>query len=212
MTEELQHLIEKIQTEAIDEAERRARDIESEARQKADSILQKAEERAKELVDKAEIEAEAFTERSKKTLEQAARDLLITIGKGVENIISAIVADEVKEAMSPDLLSEMLIRLAEAFAREPSESDIRILLNPRDKEQLVEYFKVRSIEKVLNGTELHTESEIFKGFKISFADRNVYHDFTDEAIADAVGNLLRPHLAEIVHKVARSGNESREPN
>lgn len=206
MTEELQHLIDKIQSEAIDTADRRAMEIEAEAREKAASVLQQADDRAREIVEMAEQEAVAFTERSKKTLEQSARDLLITVGKGVEQIITGIVAGDVKEALTPDLLAQMLLKIAESFADRKDEADLKVLLNPEDKAKVLEYFKARSVEKLINGTELLTDSEIFKGFKISFADRHVYHEFTDEAIAEAVGSFLRPNLAEIVHRVARSGN------
>ena len=49
---------------------------------------------------------------------------------------------------------------------------------------------------------------IFKGFKVSFVDDHVYHDFTKEAIAESLTNFLRPQLAEIVHRVAQEESQT----
>ena len=38
-------------------------------------------------------------------------------------------------------------------------------------------------------------------------DEQVSHDFTKPAIADALSNFLRPHLAEIVHRAARGASD-----
>ena len=46
MSEELQHLMERIKTEAIDEAEARAREIVTEAEQQAADLVRKAQEEA----------------------------------------------------------------------------------------------------------------------------------------------------------------------
>ena len=41
------------------------------------------------------------------------------------------------------------------------------------------------------------------GFKVAFKDRNVYLDYTGEAIAEALGAFLRPELAKTVSAIAR---------
>jgi V/A-type H+-transporting ATPase subunit E len=52
------------------------------------------------------------------------------------------------------------------------------------------------------GLELHTDDSITRGFKVSFRDNHLYHDFTVQAIADSVSQLLKPPLREIVQRVA----------
>lgn len=205
--EDLQHLLEQIHREAVERAEKEAEQIIASAKQKAAAIIKEAEERARGIVEKARKDSEAFTQRSIRTLEQAARDLLITVGKGVENILSDLVAEAVDEALTIDVVKQMLVKIAEACARREGESRIEILISPQDEKELVKFFAAKYREKMLRGIELHVDKEIFKGFKVSFVEDYVYHDFTREAIAEALSKFLRPHLAEIVHRVAREKQE-----
>jgi V/A-type H+-transporting ATPase subunit E len=209
MSEELQHLIDRFQKEAVDKADGQAADIVAKARKEAASIVKEAEDKAAELLEKADRDAQSYTERSTRTLEQAARDLLITVGKGVENIISDIVAEDVKDAMDIEVLKQMLVKLADASTQNEDEGEINILLSPDDQKQLLDYFTERYREKMAGGIELKADNEIFKGFKISFVKEHVYHEFTYEAIAEAVSNFLRPHLAEIVHRVAEGDDKKK---
>jgi len=202
MAEELQHLIDRFQKEAVDAAEKQAAEIVAKAKKEAAAIVREAEETSRKALEKADRDAEAFTARSIKTLEQAARDLLITVGKGVENIISDVVTADVKEAMTIEVLEQMLVKLAAASAERPDESDISVLLGKEDQEKLLKYCAERHSELMRKGVELKGVNDIFKGFKICYVNGTAYHEFTYNAIADAVSNFLRPHLAEIVHRVA----------
>lgn len=206
MAEELQHLLDRIQTEAVEQAEGEAASILSKARDSAGAIVAEAETKAAGLLKKAEKDAEAFTERSIKTLEQAGRDLLITVGQGVENVLGDLVEDAVGEALSPETLAEMLVKMTEAYATgEGTEARVEVLLSAADREKLVEAFKGTYREKLVSGVRLHTDNDVLKGFQVSFKDGKVYHDFTQEAIAEALSAFLRPHLAEIIHRVAGHG-------
>lgn len=209
MAEELQHLIERIRKEAVDAAEAQSAQIVSKAREKAAALVKEAEEKAKGKMLKAEQDAQVFTERSTRALEQAARDLLITVGQGVENVLADIVDEAVDKALDIEGLKKMLVKLVESYcAHQGEESRIDVLLSPRDQEELVKFFADQYRQKLLHGVKLHVDNEIFKGFKVSFVNDHVYHDFTKEAIAESLANFLRPQLAEIVHRVARGGSQA----
>ncbi len=209
MVEELQHLIDRIKQEGVETAEQQGAQIVAKAKEKAAAIVKEAEQKAKTFLEDAERNSEAFTERSTKTLEQAARDLLISVGQGVENILADIVADSVEKALSIDTLKQMLVKMAEAYAaHQGNESRIDLLISPQDKEELIRYFAEQYRQRLLSGVELHVDNEIFKGFRVSFVDDHVYHDFTREAIAESLTNFLRPQLAEIVHRVAQQDSQA----
>ncbi len=208
MAEELQSLIERIQQEGVSKAQAEADAIISGARQRAAQIVKEAEEQASAKLKQAEQDAALFMERSRKTLEQAARDLLITVGQGVENILKDIVAGAVKDALSVTVLENMLVKMAEAYVvREGGSGQINLLVSPQDQQALVKFFATRYRQKIGQGVQLHVDNNIFKGFKIAFVEDHLCHDFTAPAIAEALMNLLRPNLAEIVHRAARNGGE-----
>ena len=205
MAEELQPLLDQIRKEGVEKAETEAAEILSQAKEKAAQIVRAAEAKAKELIAKAETDSEVFTQRSIATLEQSARDVLITVGQGIENIISEIVAESTKEALNIDVLEKMLVNMS--CADKQGETRIELLVSEADQKELVKFFAAKYSEKMGGGVELHVDNEILKGFKVSFADDHAYLDFTQEAIAEALTAFLRPKLAEIVGRVARTAAE-----
>lgn len=203
MAAELQPLLEQIRKEGIEKAEAEASGILAGAKARAAQIIRDAETKAKELVAKAQADAEIYTERSTATLEQAARDLLITVGQGIENIISDIVSESVDSALKIEVLEQMMVKMAQCCAEHHGENRIELLIGPQDQADLVKFFAQKYREKMVHGIELHVDNGILKGFRVSFADDHVYLDFTNEAIAGALSAFLRPKLAEIVSRVAK---------
>jgi V/A-type H+-transporting ATPase subunit E len=207
MAEELQPLLDQIRKEGVEKADAEAAEILAQAKEKAAQTVRDAEAKAKALIAKAETDSEVFTQRSIATLEQAARDVLITVGQGIENIISEIVAESVDEALGIDVLEKMMVSMAEACADKQGETRIELLVGEDDQKELVTFFANKYSKKMDQGIELHVDNEILKGFKVSFADDHVYLDFTQEAIAEALTAFLRPKLAEIVGRVAQGAEK-----
>ncbi len=204
MAEELQHLIDRIRKEAVDQAEAQAAQLTAQAREKAAALVRDAEQKAAALLQKAEKDSEVFVERGRRTLEQAARDLLITVGQGVENILEDLVQDAVEQALDQDTIKQMLLKLVQAYTGQAGgESRIEVLVSPEDQKAIIQFFADQYRQKLVHGVEIHTDNKIFKGFRVAVVDRHIRHEFTKAAIAEALSAFLRPHLAEIVHKAAR---------
>jgi V/A-type H+-transporting ATPase subunit E len=203
MAEELQPLLDQIRKEGVDKAQTEAALILSQAKEQAAKTVREAEDKAKALIAKAERDAEVFTQRSIATLEQAARDVLITVGQGIENILSEIVTQSVDEVLGIEVLEKMMVSMAASCAQQHGETRIELLVSEADQAEIVKFFASKYSNKMIHGIELHVDNEILKGFKVSFADDHVYLDFTEEAIAEALTAFLRPKLAEIVGRVAK---------
>lgn len=210
MAEDLQHLIDKIQSEAITKTESQAAEIQSKAKERAAAIVKEAEQQAADLVAKAEKDAEQYTQRSIRTLEQVSRDLLISVGQGVENILSDLVGESLDEAMSIEVIQEMLGRMAESYiSRGGKERRMDVLVSPEDQQKLIQYYSEQYRKKLGDSIEIHPDKSITKGFRVSFKDEHAHHDFSKEAIAEALSKFLRPHLSEIILRVA---HEDRQPS
>ena len=124
MAEELQPLLDQIRKEGVDKAEAEAAEILSKAKEKAAQMVREAEAKAKELVAKAETDSEVFTQRSIATLEQSARDVLITVGQGIENILSELVAESVDQALGIEVLEKIMVSMAASCAEQHGETRI----------------------------------------------------------------------------------------
>ena len=198
MAEELKHLIEQIQKEGVEKADEQANTIISQAKEKAAKIVTEAEEKAHAALLKAKTESDAFAERSVKTLEQAARDLLITVGQGCEKVVTETLGKNVDSALSGDLLEKMIL----SVVGQNKESSIELSVSEADKAALTA-FCAEQARASGQEIELQSDSEVLSGFKVSFKDQNVYLDFSGEAVADALASFLRPELAKAVSGVAR---------
>lgn len=205
MAEELQHLIERIRKEGVENAQREADQILTKAREKAAAVVSEAESKARQILEKAQKDAQVYMEGSQRTLEQAARDLIITVGAGVESVLNEMAGKAVGEALDIHFLRDVLGRIIEAyFQKGARETRIEVLASPEDQKKLVEFFKSRYQMGLGETLTVLADHEIVRGFRVRSQGNRVTHEFTQEAIADALGEFLRPHLSEIVHRAVRS--------
>lgn len=202
MAEELQHLIERIQRDAVDTGEQQAAQLVAQAKDKAAALVKEAEARAQALVQKAEQDAQQYTERSKQTLQQASRDLLISVGQGVDQIFSKLLVQEAAQALTPETMRDMLAKMADAYHQS---GPVEVLVNPQDQAKLVALLKERLKAQMEKGLTVRGDERVLKGFQVSLSGGRVKHQFTPEAIAEALSSFLRPQLAEIVYQAARQG-------
>lgn len=198
MAEELKHLIEQIQREGVEKAEQQAEEIISQAKEKAAKIVKEAEEQANKRLKRAQTEADAFAERSVKTLEQAARDLLITVGQGCEKVITAVLGKEVDATLNTNVLEKMILQLLD----QNKGSAVTLSVSEADKKALAACCAAK-IKSTTGTIEMVSDTEVLSGFKIGFKDKNVYLDYTGEAVASALAAFLRPELAKTVSAIAR---------
>ena len=55
------------------------------------------------------------------------------------------------------------------------------------------------------GVQVENDSSVRFGFRVKLDGGKVSHEFTNEAMADALSALLRPQLAKVVTKAAAQG-------
>ena len=155
MADELQSLLDRIQTEAVDTAEEEASRIVSTARQRAGEIVEEAQADAASRLEEAETQAMKYQERSTRALEQAVRDLLLTVGKSVGQIVSGLVRTEVEERLDPQFLRELIERIVTAYIEHGDRAgDLRVTVNPETEADIVRYFHGRYADWVTDGFEI----------------------------------------------------------
>ncbi len=205
MAMELEHLISRINQEGVEKGEKQAAEILARAKERAAAIVAEAEAAAKAHMAKAERDSEVYVERSTRSLEQAGRDLLIGVGQSIESMIQDIVTTATDEALDPRTLKRMMVKMAQAYAeKNGTESSIELLIGEKDQAEILKFFAREYRRRLVSGLNITIDHDVRKGFRVVLENERVYHDFTKPAIAEALGNFLRPHLAEIVHRAARA--------
>lgn len=204
MAEELQSLLDKIQKDGVQKAEAEAGKIIDEAKKKAEQIVAEAQEQAQKATEQAQKDARSFEQRANKSLEQAARDVVLSVERAVQESMQKIVNEDVSEAMSTDTLQKLIVAAVGEYCKSGSASDIGLLVSEADKKKLMSFLTSNFAAKIKNGMTIEADDSIISGFKVSLKDKNIQHDFTGTAVSEAICQLVRPRLAEIMRKSQES--------
>ena len=198
MAEDLQALMERIQKDAVDKAELEATSIISKAKEKAAEIVKAAEEEAKAKLEQADKDAVAFTERSERTLEQSARDLLLSVGKNLEKMILDLLSLQIEKSLDETTVKNMLLTIAKSYS-----SNIDVEFSEADATKLSSFVMGEFAKQLKAGVKVESDKGVKFGFRVKLDQGKVSHEFTEAAMAESLSALLRPQLAKIVNKAAQ---------
>jgi len=197
MTEDIKGLIEKINQEGIKQAEENARRIEEEARRQAEDIVSHAMKDAQKMLNDAKDQIERLDEKERALLNQAGRDFLLSLKKEISVMLERLIVSEVQHALTTETLAKIITEMAKAQAHHQKE-DILVTLNKEDLKILEKGFIPKLKEAAKHGIVLKESQGIRSGFTISFDSGKSCFDFTDKALAEYIGQSLKPKLAEIL--------------
>ena len=198
MAEDLQALMERIQKDAVDKAELEATSIISKAKEKAAEIVKAAEDEAKAKLEQADKDAVAFTERSERTLEQSARDLLLSVGKNLEKMILDLLSLQIEKSLDETTVKSMLLAIAKSYS-----SNIDVEFSEADATKLSSFVMGEFAKQLKGGVKVESDKGVKFGFRVKLDGGKVSHEFTEQAMAESLSALLRPQLAKIVNKAAQ---------
>jgi V/A-type H+-transporting ATPase subunit E len=205
MSEELQSLLDRIEKDGVDKANAKADEIVRNAETRASELVKQAETDAAALLARAEEDSKAFEARSSKALDQAARDVILSVERSVAAIFARIAAEEVAASLDTATVQGCVATLIESYTRADAEGTrLAITLDEKQKADVVAYLSRKFQAQLSDGVTIAGSDVIGSGFKVAVTDKEVEHDFTGEAVADALGALLRTDLANIVKGAAAS--------
>ena len=143
MAEELQGLLDKIQTEGIEKAEAEKVKIIENAKAEAAKIVGEAKEQAAVIVKKANEEAEISVTKGNAAIRQAARDVLIALRADIESRLKTLVSGSTGAAMTPDTMARIILEMVKAYREKTPSGDatVELLLSKNDAEQMAAQFK-----------------------------------------------------------------------
>ena len=202
MAEEIRDLIEKINQEGIRAAEEKAQNIEAAAKQRADDILAQTRREAEEMIAAAKDRIRREDEKGKTLLDQAGRDLLLSLRKEINAMLGRIVVSDIRQGLTPEALSRLVSEVVRNYSAGES-SDITVFLNKEDLEILEKKFLQKLREETKKKIVLRSAEEISGGFTISFDSGKSCYDFTDKALAEYIGTYLKPKLNQILQEAMK---------
>jgi len=193
MTQDLQQLLEKINTDGVEKAKSEGAKIIDQANAQAKEIVAAATRDAEQLVAHAKQEADAFERRAEETIRQSARDTVLNVEKSVTAMLTALLLKDVNTTMNTgELVAQLASEAVRAYIQEKGSMDVVA------SSKLVEAIRAKLAAEALNGVTVVSDDHTGAGFKVRLANGRIEHDFSGAAVADALAKNLRPKLAALL--------------
>lgn len=202
MDVQLKELIERINTEGIQNAEQKAREIIHEAERQAGEILARAQKEAGAIVGKAKSEAAGFEASGREALKQAGRDLVLAVQQQLTGLFNGIVARETRGALTAKVVEEAVVSLVHSWS-EKGLTNGQVLLSADQGERLQKALLARLAAEVRNGLRIELLPGISAGFRLVEKEGAAYYDFTDQGISEFLVSYLSPRLSEIMREAVK---------
>ncbi len=195
MNVKLDSLIEKIKADGVDAAKKQAEEIIATASKDADEIIKKAKDKAAQYEKNAESEAKSYQKNAEIAIKQAARDTVLVLKEKITAILEQALLTDIDKTMNQDFLKDLIVKIAGVWAKD---GDVEVLVNGMDVDALMAELKSALGNSVKSTIEVKLDRKISKGFRIGKKGDNLFYDFTDESILEALRIFLNPKLAEIL--------------
>lgn len=195
MEQQIQDLIASIKKDGIESATNESKVILEEARKEAERIVEEAKKERDKLLSEAKKAIEIERESSISSVKQAARDVSLTLKKGLEERFQKILAQKVTASLSDEVLAQAIVAVVKG------EGSGCVVEVGSDRVNAINALLAKELEKELkDGIILKSSSAVGSGFKVYSKDGSAYIDLSDSEIT----KLLYPYLSPSLKDYLRS--------
>lgn len=198
----VKELLESIQKDGIEAAEKKAKEIIDAAQSKADAITTAAGKEARRLKEEAKEQIAREEESSRSALLQAARDLQLVVKQRLTDLFYSTLEKKTDEVMTDKQLSELVKTVVASDMIDSS--SVQVELSSKEGKALAALLQKELAKQIEKGLEIQTTSSQ-KGFLIKQKDGSAYVDFTIEQISRALSVYVNPYVAQILEEAASEG-------
>lgn len=196
MAQQIQDLVESIQKEGIEKANKKAEQIIAEANKKADDIIKSAKKESQRLLSEADKEIALRDQSAKASLTQAARDVQLSLKKALTEQINSLLKEDISKAFKTKDFVKLIKDVISLDFCDVKNTELQ--LSEKDFEALAATLTKELGDKVKQGLEIKPVKSVNVGFKLADKDGSGYFDFSDEATAELMIPFLSPAIAKIV--------------
>ena len=203
MESELQSLLDQIKEEGIEEGEKESSRLVKTAQEQAAKIVDDAKSEAGRIIEKAKIEAANSRRSGEQALQHAARDIILSVRREVQNLIQHVLRHETQKSLSTELLAQMVLGLLDQWDWQKAErGELEIVFTDDDLNDVQDYLIQRIPSELKNGVTLKASRSFEHGFRIGMKDGHVHYDFTDAGVAEMISVYLNPKLTETIKEMS----------
>ena len=196
MADELQSLLEKINSEGVKKAEAERESIVGAAKADAEKIVADAKAEAEKIVADAKSESEALRERAESAVKQAARDTILKLKAELEARLSAAVSGAAAQALDAALMAEIVKMLAARFVTDP-DGEVTVRCAVKDRDALDAALKNALADSLRKAPTVLADSAMTGGLELGTDNGRLYFDFSLEAVGEVVGGYAGEQVAAL---------------
>ena len=198
MAEDIQGLLNRIQSEGIEKAEAEKNQILSDAKRQADAIVAQAKAEAAEIIKNAEAEAAMNESKGKAAVRQAARDVSLGLQSDLQKRLETLVRDTLGQAITPEIMGQIILKMAEKYLSDDTNATVEVLLSPNDAAALESGLKTGLLANLKAKPEIKISNTLSSGLKIGVKGTDVFFDFSDDALTEVICSFAGPKLAAAI--------------
>lgn len=188
----LDQLIATLKAEAIDSADRAAREILDNAREEARIIKQKALKEKELILAEAKRQAEKLLQTGKKALAQSARDVTLQLQNDFQQLFEVVLNEKVREEFDEDLIRQATLLIFNHFGKEAE-----ITLPEGMAQKITEMLKRDIPTQEPLGT-IIGEKGLINQFMVRHTAQGWIYEITPSEIASILSKMLGSEWATIL--------------
>ncbi|MEL7122435.1 MAG: hypothetical protein AAFO07_23520 [Bacteroidota bacterium] len=192
----LEKLIATLKTEAVETAEKESQKIIHSARLQAEKILEAAKAEKKKLISEAKHEAQGIISNGERALQQAARDLNISVRNQLINRFEQVLEKEIDQNFSSDLMKTAILKVVENIGSQ----QIQFQLPEQFATELAQYIhaQVQNAEETIKiSTTFSKDNQL----AITKTDEGWTYQIGPKEVATLLKSSLIEKWVEILNKI-----------
>lgn len=191
-----------LKEETLKPAQEEARRIIDEAKKRADEIEKATEQKRKEILSDADKELEKKKQIFESSLQLSCRNAFQKVRQSIETELFSDQLDQLlcEKLDDTDVIGEFIKSVAAAIEKEGLDTDIEVTISKNvSKEKLVKLL----ISKFKNKLDVEQviDRDFAAGVKIKLVDQKITVDLSDQALKELLASFLHKEYREIVFNV-----------
>jgi V/A-type H+-transporting ATPase subunit E len=198
----LQHLLDRIKREGIEEAQKASQEILEQARSEAASVIEKAQKEAETIRSGAREEVRKGQEGFETAMAQAGRHLIHGLRTEIVQLCDHILERQVAASLTPEVMKDMILKVMDKWPILEDRPELEVLLKEEDRQGLEDMLYGSLQERLRKGIILKPAGRIKAGFRIGEKDGRMHYDLTHQGIAEVLGEYLNPRIAQFLQRTS----------
>lgn len=197
MAQQIQDLVASIRKDGIEVAQKEAAQIIADAKAQAEDLIREAKKEAASLLEKAQREMDTRDQSARSSLQQASRDVQLSLKKAISTQLDRLLVEQVEKAYTSN---DLITLIGNVVASLGDVKNHEVQLGQKDFEKFAKNLSAELSSAIKQGLEIKAIPSLASGFRIAEKNGASFYDFS----ADETAALLKPFLSPAIEKIVFS--------